>query len=212
MKPYLIAILLLPMLAMQSGNAYLDKVPQYNTESYYKEKVYAEKDWKSFSELADAKKIVDPKNYDLHLLNAAVTFAGNKMREEKKLKQLKFSSALRDAALIHTHEMVTRKFFDHYNRKDRKLYSPAHRIQMFIANPAAIAENCDENFIAPSEQISYWQMGERIIKHLYGSPPHRENMLSKSYDYVGWGVVFETQPRKGGAYFLKATQDFSKAI
>lgn len=212
MKSFLIAILLLPLLAMQSGNAYLDKIPQYYTESYFKEKVYAEKDWKSFSEMQEAKQVIDPKNYDMHLLNAAVLFAGNKLREEKKLKQLKYSSALRDAALIHTHEMVTRKFFDHYNRKDRKLYSPQQRIQMFIANPAAIAENCDENFIAPGEKVSYWQMGERIIKHLYGSPPHKENMLSKNYDYVGWGVIFESQPRKGGAYFLKATQDFSKSI
>lgn len=212
MKTWLLFILVIPLLALQSGNAYLDKIELYNKESYYKEKVYAEKDWKTFSQSDDAKQVLNPRNYDIHLLNAAVTFAGNKLREEKKLKQLKFSAALRDAALIHTYEMVTRKFFDHYNRKDRKLYSPAQRIQMFIQNPVAIAENCDENFIIPGEAISYWQMGERIIKHLYGSPPHKENMLSKSYDYVGWGVVFESQPRKNGAFYLKATQDFSKAM
>lgn len=212
MKTWLLFILVTPLLALQSGNVYLDRIELYAKDSYFKEQVYAEKDWKSFKEMTEAQRVIDPKNYDMHLLNAAVTFAGNKLREEKKLKQLKFSAGLRDAALVHTYEMVTRKFFDHYNRKDRKLYSPQQRIQMFIPNPAAIAENCDENFIIPGEKISYWQMGERIIKHLYGSPPHKENMLSKSYDYVGWGVVFESLPRKGGAYYLKATQDFSKAI
>lgn len=78
--------LLLLFLFLGSGNAekFLNDVPLYSNESYFKEKVYAEHDWKSFMQLKDANEIVNPDNYDLHLLNAAVFFSTNKLRDKKK--------------------------------------------------------------------------------------------------------------------------------
>src|SRR4051794_13492167 len=114
-------VLLSLLFLIADGDSFLKDIPLYQKDSYFKQKVYAEHDWKSFFQLKEANQIIDPDNYDLHLLNAAVFFATNKLRDEKKLKQLKFSNALRDAAVVHTQQMIDKKFFNHFNNRVPKL-------------------------------------------------------------------------------------------
>src|SRR5688572_1875913 len=114
-------VLFISFLFPDSGDKFLNEIPAYQKDSYFKQKVYAEHEWKSFYKLKEANEIIDPDNYDLHLLNAAVFFSTNKLREEKKGKTLKFSASLRDAAVVHTQQMVDKKFFSHTNNKTLKL-------------------------------------------------------------------------------------------
>lgn len=196
----------------EAGTAYLQKIPAYQSESYFKNQVYQEKDLKAFYAMEEANKQFDPNNYDMHLLNAAFFYATNKLREEKKLPQFKYHEGLRDAAVIHTNEMVVKNFFDHFNKRDRKFYSPDDRIKMFVTNLKATAENCNEDFMGPAENLSYIQVAERNVKSLYNSPPHKANMLNKAYVYLGCAAIFEPKMRKTGAYYVKATQDFATLL
>jgi uncharacterized protein YkwD len=165
--------------------------------------------------MKEAQQIVNPADYDFHLLNAAFFYATNKLREERKVKPLQFSEALRDAAVLHTHEMVTKKFFSHYNNNGSpKIRTPKQRILLFAGTEqlGLSGENCDENFVEPYEPLTYIQVAERITKDLYDSPPHRANMLEKGFRHLGCAVIFEQPRGKNEAVYLKATQDFTSNI
>ena len=207
-KNILIFIALLGLLSFDTGNGYLEKIPSYQKDSYYKQKVFVERSWKSFYQLKDAQAFVDPEHYDLHLLNAALYFATNKLRENKGGKVLKYSPQLRDAAMVHTSQMIERNFFDHYNRLNPALRSPEQRIKLFGLNSNAMAENVDYTYIPVNGNTTYLQVADKIVDNFFHSPPHRKNMLGKEFTHIGCAAMFETKDKQGVRY-IKATQDFS---
>jgi uncharacterized protein YkwD len=191
-----------------SGDKFLSDISSYQKDSYYKTKVYAEHDWKSFYQLKEAQAVVSPDNYDLHLLNAAVFYSTNKLREEKKLKPLKFNGGLRDAAVVHTQQMVAKNFFSHINNKTPKLRAPDDRIKMFVTGFSALGENIDWNHLPMPSGASYLQLADKIVDAWYHSPPHKKTMLSKGFSHLGCAAMFEGK-NKNGVRYIKATQDFS---
>ncbi|MDB5283991.1 MAG: Cysteine-rich secretory protein family [Bacteroidota bacterium] len=188
----------------------MSKIEIYQRESYFKKKVYEENEWKSFYKLAEADQVIAPNNYDMHLMNAAIFFATNKLRESKNLKSFIFSAELRDAAVVHTQQMIQRNFFDHFNNRAPKLRSPEDRIKLFGVNSSASAENIDLNNVEMPCRISYKQLAEKIVKAFYDSPPHRKILLDKKYQYIGCAAIFDNHD-KGGYRYIKTTQDFSAA-
>ena len=190
------------------GDKFLNEIALYQKDSYFKQKVYAELNFKSFSQLKEASEIVSPENYDLHLLNAAIFFATNKVREEKRLRPLAFSSTLRDAAVIHSQQMIEKRFFDHMNNKTRKLRSPDDRLKLFGVNATAMGENIDLNYITMPSKTTYLQLAAKIVDAWMHSTPHRKTMLSKSYSHLGCAAAFEEKD-KSGVRYVKATQDYS---
>lgn len=201
--------LLILLFLKSDGDKFLQDIPMYQKDSYFKEKVYAEHDWKSFEQIKEANTIVDPNNYDLHLLNAAIFYSANKVREDKHLKALKYSAQLRDAAVVHSQQMVEKKFFDHMNNKIRKLHTPEDRMKLFgVTNADAMGENIDEYFIPMPSKLTYVQLADKIIDEWMHSPPHRKTMLSKGYSHLGCAGVFEEKD-KNGVRYIKATQDYS---
>jgi len=214
MKIFLLSLIACSSLALKfpvrdagAGEKFLHEIPAYQKDSYFKLKVYTEHNAKSFYQLKEANEIINPDNYDLHLLNAAVFFSTNKLREEKKLKALQFSAGLRDAAVVHTQQMVDRKFFSHMNSKTPKLRSPDERMKMFGATFTACSENIDWNNILVPSNTTYLQLADKIVDAWFHSPPHKKNMLSKQFSHLGCAAVFE-QKNKNGARYIKATQDF----
>ena len=201
-------LLLVLVLFKPDGDKFLNEIPLYQNYSYFKQKVYEEHNFKSFSQLKEANEIVRPGNYDLHLLNAAVFFATNKVREGKRLQPLEFSSALRDAAVIHTQQMIEKRFFDHMNNKTRKLHSPDDRIKLFGVNATAMGENIDLNYIAMPSTTTYLQLADKIVDAWMHSTPHRKTMLSRTYSHLGCAAAFEEKD-KNGVRYMKATQDYS---
>ncbi len=202
-------LLLLVLVAVSGGGEkFLEEIPLYKKDSYFKEKVYEEHSWKSFSALKEVNQIVDPNNYDLHLLNAALFFVTNKVREEKKFKPLKYSAQLRDAAIVHSQQMVEKRFFDHFNSKTKKLRSPEDRMVLFGVQASAMGENIDYNNLEMPSKSSYIQLAEKIVDEWMHSAPHRKTMLSKTYTHLGCGAMFEAS-NKDGVRYIKATQDYS---
>ncbi len=208
MKGIFLVILLLPLCAFNSGEKFLSKIDLYQKDSYFKDKVFAEHDWKSFYKLKEVTTVIDIDRYDLHLMNAAIFFATNQLRETKGFKVLKFSSGLRDAAMIHSWQMVEKNFFNHFNSYNAALRSPDKRIKICGIEPNACAENIDMNFIGVDSNSTYLSIAQKIVEDLYESPPHRKNMLSKGYAYLGCGAMLEPKD-KNGVHYIKATQDFS---
>lgn len=189
----------------QDADKFLSKIESYNVASYFKETVYAEHDYKSFYKLNEPQSKLNPDSYDLHLLNAAFFFATNKLRAKHNKPAFVYSTSLRNAALIHSSEMVERKFFSHVNNRNRKLDKPQNRMRICGLQPTALAENIDYNFIEENE--TYISYAEKLVKDLYDSPPHRKNMMT-NYKYLGAAVVLEKSDNKGYRYG-KATQDFA---
>lgn len=205
----LLAILFLVLLSPDEGKKYLDEITPYGKVSYYKEQVYNDHDYKSFYTLKEAQQVLNPKDYDMHLLSAAVFYATNKLRVEKKQKPLKYSASLRDAAAVHTWQMVSKNFFSHYNNKNRKIYSPDQRMILFGVEQTAVGENCDMNSMFDTDKKTYIELAEEIVDNLYHSSEHRKIMLSKDFNSLGCSTIFELQLKKG-AWYCKTTQDFAK--
>jgi len=202
-------LLLLALLFLNpDGSKFLNMIPLYQRESYFKQKVYEENDPKAFYALEPPNQIVDPNNYDLHLLNAAVFFATNKVRQDKRLKPLSFSAQLRDAALVHSQQMIDKRFFDHFNNKTRPLRSPEDRMKLFGVEAEAMGENIDWNNIEMPSRVTYIQLADKIVDAWMHSSPHRKTMLSKTYSHLGCAAVFESID-KNGVRYIKATQDYA---
>ena len=135
-------------------------------------------------------------------------FATNKIRESKGLRSLKFTPELRDAAVLHTDQMIEKNFFDHYNNRSPLLRTPDQRIKLFRVRSNAIAENIDYNNMPLKGKTTYIQLAEKIVDELYHSPPHRKNMLGKEYSFLGCAAIFEARDKQGVRY-IKTTQDFA---
>ncbi len=196
------------LLLLSSGNDYLQEVPRFNVDSYYKAQVYIDHTYKSFFELQEVNQPINPQNYDQHLLNASLFFATNRMRDKKHIQCLQFADGLRNSAMVHSYQMVQKKFFDHYNHKVRDLRTPDNRIEIFLSNSTATAENIDYNHIPFPGNTTYAQVAEVIADDFLHSSQHKKIMLNKNYNQLGCAVFFEYKPNDGVIYF-KATQNFA---
>lgn len=203
-------VLLLPLLAFDSGEKYLGKIELFQKDSYFKSRVYTEHDWKSFAKMDEPNAIVEPDHYDIHLLNASIFYATAKLREEKGIKTTKYSDHLRDAAMVHSYQMVDRNFFNHFNNYVPALHSPEQRMKMFGVAMSELAENVDYTFISIPSKTTYLQIADKIVDDFFHSPPHRKNMLNKTFVYLGCAAEFELKDKQGVRY-VKATQDYSAA-
>lgn len=213
MGKIILLFLFVPLAVPNAGTALLSKIVLYQKDSYFKSKVYDEIDWKDFYKLSEAQRPLDPQQYDFHLLNAALFYATNKLRENYGLPSLKFSAGLRDAATVHTDQMVRKNFFSHYNHLgSKKLSTPESRMKIFVNDPHISGENVAENYVEPDEHLSYIAVAERVLTDLYNSPPHRAILFGKGFHYLGCAILFEPVKGDEEAVYLKATQDFGSNI
>lgn len=200
-------ILCLMMMMSGDGTKWLSQVSLFSKDSYFKVKVYQEHTVKSFYALKEPHTTANPANYDMHLLSASLFFATNKLREDKKLPPLKFSEGLRNAAVVHTHQMVIKDFFAHLNPKTPALRHPSERLKMFGVNSPVNGENIDLNSFPVPVQQTYLQIAEVLVKDLYDSPPHRKAMLDKNFIYLGCAALFDLKD-ENYARSVRCTQDF----
>jgi len=205
MSHLLLSVLLL---LLYDGQKYLNEISLYRQESKFKSTLYAGKSSDEFATSTEISQAINPIDYDIHLLHAALHFATNEARVKNGRSELKFAPSLRDAALLHTNEMITRNFFDHFNKRNRKYYSPEQRLNAFDIKNVASAENCDYTYIELTKTTTYLQLARAIVKDFYESSGHKKNMLSKTYTHLGCGAMFEPKAKKG-VWYVKATQVFA---
>ncbi len=192
----------------QEAKKYLDEIGKYNEVSGFEDSRYNSMTWQQFYKLEEANEIVDPANYDFDLMNAAVFFAINKYRESKGLSELKFNTNLRDAAAIHSAEMVNRNFFAHENPYNAELKKFYNRIEISGFKGGFSAENISQEYQDLHNPKSYIQLAEEMIHTLSLSKPHNANMLDKNYTYLGCALLFDKKSTGNDVWYYRSTQDF----
>ncbi len=102
---------------------------------------YNKYDWQTFYKLEAANKPIDLLNPNIELLNAAIFYACNEVRQSKNIKSFIFGRDLRDAAQRHSRQMCDSGFFGHNNRKDTSNYSPRQRVKNAGGRYFIVSEN-----------------------------------------------------------------------
>jgi uncharacterized protein YkwD len=199
-----LAILLL--IAPFNAEKYLNNIKGFSTDSYFKSTAY--NDSKTLDETADAEQLVNVQNFDLHLMNWCLFAASNEMRSKYHSKPLLFSERLRNAAMIHSNEMVVNKFYHHINPKNNELKMPDQRMKLFGISNVELAENVHK-FPFENNNVSYKTLARAIVKDFYDSPNHRKNLLNNNFNHLGCAAMWEFD-EKEKFYFMKVTQCFAK--
>jgi uncharacterized protein YkwD len=190
------------------ADKYLAAIPKYNEASSFEDERYRGLSWKQFYALEEVKEFVDPMNYDSDLMNAALFFAINKYRDGLKLSQLTFEPRLRDAAMIHSNEMVKRNFFDHVNSFDPKIRLFNQRTELCGFMGEYLSENISRTFQDMNKPLSYTELADRTIKELSTSNNHKKCMTRSDINVLGCGFIFERKHTEGIFYF-RTTHDFA---
>jgi uncharacterized protein YkwD len=113
----------------------------------------------------------------------------NRARMEQKLKPLKWSPALADAARTHAKKMAAAGTISHQFPGEMDL---SYRVRLVGVHFTEVAENVAQGPSAAVIQNEWMQ-----------SPHHRENILDPDLSFIGIGVV-----TRNGELF--AVQDFDK--
>ena len=136
-------------------------------------------------------------------LEGAVVGRMNAIRRAHGLRPLRASVRLRAAALFHSRDMGRRGYFEHDSISGTPFW---RRIERFY----------------PSRGFSAWTVGENLlwgsdtydaafaVREWMNSPPHRQNLLSRSWREVGIGAVYFARAagEYGGRPVTIVTADF----
>ncbi len=188
------------------SNPYLKKFYAYQQKSYFEHNVYQEHTFQTFYKLEAIRQVVSVDSPDLHLLNACLFFATNKLRAMKNKPLLQFDDKLKNAAAIHSYQMATRHFFAHNNYFDSKIKTPENRLQMVGIKYSMYAENCSKKYL-DDDGITYIELAQQIIEGFYNSPPHRTNLLLNILKYCALSAAIEKNKED---VYVVVTQDFYK--
>jgi uncharacterized protein YkwD len=199
---FLVSFLWLPI----NPEVYLSKIDGFATKSFFKAEVYAKHDWQSFEKLPEPNELVQIDKFDVHLMNASLFFASNKIRQSKKVAPLAYSESLRNAALVHSNEMVERQFYSHINSKNIELRAPDGRMKMFGISNVLMAENIHRFPFVPNE-TTYLALAQNIMDDFYKSEGHRQNLMNKNFTHTGCAALWEFSTREK-YHFAKVTQCF----
>jgi uncharacterized protein YkwD len=187
---------------------YLAKVTKYNEASQFEDSRYKNIDWTAFYKLDEANEFVDPMNYDFDLMNAAVFYATNKYRAARHITALKFEPRLRDAATIHSYQMVIKNFFDHMNYTDDKLKGPDTRIELCGYHGQKLAENLARMYADRGRPLTYTQLADKVVYEWSKSKEHNKHLIDPDLEKMGCGLIFETVSKPEGITYFRLTQDF----
>lgn len=177
----------------------------------FPDSLYKLHSWDSFEELDIAHDTILPYFIDHSLLNAAVFFVTNKIRNEYGYKAFRFDPTLRNMAAFHAGQMAEHKFVGHVNYFHLGYATLDARSMKFIANAAG--ENVANMFLYQYHPNTRYQAnevkngyeyitsgGNKISRHTYlsfaymlvenwmNSPSHRANILDTDYEYLGCGL------------------------
>jgi uncharacterized protein YkwD len=192
----------------QKAADFIQTIPGFAQSSSFEEALYTGLTWQEFYKRADANQVLDPAHVDLHLFDAALVFASNKVRQQNGKKPLTYLSKLRNAASRHSYLMVKQNFFDHVNPKPGPYATMSSRISNFGFDGQEMGENIAKAYIDLNQRKTYIQVAEDVIKQFMNSPPHKANLLKTSFQWVGEGAYFYAKPDDEQFWYFCVTQDF----
>lgn len=175
----------------------------------------------SFFKTEAAQRVIDVEFPDVALLNAAVFFAANEMRAKRALPMLRHAATLEHAAVYHSNEMRTKRFFNHLNKGDRENRSPEQRVSNHAGDFKTVGENILEmppykagpkgeydveklangtySFLQvksgkPLKIMTYGDFARAAVKLWMRSPEHKASIMSKEFTHLGCGISIEDNP------------------
>ena len=190
-------------------------------QTVFPDSAYKNHTWQSFIKIPQLRDTINYLQVDLGLLNAAVFFLTNKARESQRRPLLLFSPKLRNVAKLHSEQMAKYEFVDHFNKRNRRLYSPQVRGKVY--NQEVIAENVASTFLYNYKSganfyrawngthydfftydndlirpLTYLQFAQRIVKDWMESKGHRINILHPKLKTLGCAVSIGVRDMEKG--------------
>ena len=205
------------------------------SQSAWNEKYYDSVTVNNFRKFAPFSQQIDINNFDHRLADAAVYYATNEIRNNKKLPVLTYHKSLEIAAYMHSNDMAEKRYFDHINNKNKKRRTPEERTKLAgISNPYP-AENITEGFVLDYiankpvypkgkgkfsysvdggliQPLTYLQLADNLLNAWMNSKGHRENILSKNNRELGCGVALYIDEKFNDMPMVKATQVFQQYV
>jgi uncharacterized protein YkwD len=112
----------------------------------------------------------------------------NAVRRGHGLKPLTFSSKLASAAAEHTREMGVDGYFEHASFDSTPFWK---RIARWYPSTTSSMWSVGENLVYAAPDIS----AEQSLRMWMNSPPHRANLLSRTWREIGIGAIhFDAAP------------------
>lgn len=194
------------------------------------EEEYNNHDYLSFYSREDVNQRINIENFDAGLLEAAIFYASNEVRIKKKKPIFSFHSTLQKSSRIHSSQMEKFDFFDHSNRKNKKLKTLSQRIEKAGGGFLGFGENLAKMniyvlgkkgtyFVNKQGEIvnkqgtplltkTYKELAVYVVDKWMHSKGHRENIL-RDYTFLGCGVSNLISGQDGIPEIL-ITQNFGK--
>ncbi len=195
---------------------------------------YYQLSWAEFKNLPAVRKNIPLNQPDYDLLDAAIFQVTNKVRVQENKLPLQFSSLLYRSAVFHAQAMIDLDFYAHYNYKQVHYLTPYKRILAFGGLFHYTAENIAQydiintdleycpakqpngNFrylncktLQPYQAFTYLAYAEAVVNGWLHSPPHRVNLLSSNYQYMGCAARISKNPyRQRQVPFARLAQNF----
>jgi uncharacterized protein YkwD len=219
------------LLLIGLGVCYADNKPVWENSSY---DLFTSASFKLYEPANEA---IDINNIDYPLLNAAILFETNRMREKNGEKPFLHSAALEKAASLHSRDMAENGFFSHQNPFNPQRRTPSRRMALFGVKEGYRGENITEAFgirYKPGSQLippetddkifrdypagnvikphTYNSLAEAVVAGWMGSTPHRANILNAHFRFLGCGAYhYENQAFYKMDQF-KVTQCFASKV
>jgi uncharacterized protein YkwD len=136
-------------------------------------------------------------------LEAQLAQQVNAVRREQGLKPLRVSEKLAAAATAHTREMGTNGYFEHASFDSTPFWK---RVARWYPSRGWRSWSVGENLLYSSPDVT----AESSVEMWMNSPPHRANLLSRSWREIGISAIhFEAAPGEyDGAPVTIVTADF----
>ncbi|QMU27971.1 CAP domain-containing protein [Adhaeribacter radiodurans] len=190
--------------------------------------------WQEFEKLPSVRKSIPLKQPDYELLDAAIFQVTNKIRAKEGVPLLQYLPALHRSATFHAKAMIDLDFYDHYNFKQLAYLTPDKRITAFGGFFHYSAENIAQydimdtkpeycpiregkesfNYInCDTRQLfkpyTYLAYAEALVYGWLHSPPHRKNLLSINFQYMGCAARISKNPyQQPQVPFARVAQNF----
>jgi uncharacterized protein YkwD len=116
-------------------------------------------------------------------LEQAVVARINQVRQGRGLRPLRMNQRLAAAADFHSRDMGRRGYFEHDSANGTVFW---RRIERFYPSRGFRSWTVGENLLWASDSYG----AAFAVREWMGSPPHRQNILSRGWREVGIGAVY----------------------
>lgn len=191
----------------------------------------------AFLKSAIANQVIDARNPNYELLDAALFQASNLQRKKYRLPLFSYSPILHRIASEHSEAMISKNFYSHENPYSKNNRNLSKRVLSQTNEFSQMAENiaefdiiqskydtfciiepkrkggdfqyidCDTEKVIPMQ--TYKELATNIVNEWMSSPGHRANLLNKNYKVMGCAIRLSKNPYKTeNSPFSRITQNF----